>query len=100
MSPDGRKGMRVHSLDAPRSMVWGQPEDTTWSWQLDEESDGSTRLIIRVRSRYRWFSPFIAFSALLEFGDVWMMRKMLLNLRERVTSAANVQVQRRGGPPR
>ena len=100
MSPDGRKGMRVHSLDAPRTMVWGQPGDTTWSWQLDENPDGSTRLITRVRSRYRWFSPSIAFSALLEFGDVWMMRKMLLNLRERVTSAAKVQVQRRGGPPR
>ncbi|WP_306900648.1 hypothetical protein [Arthrobacter sp. B1I2] len=44
----------------------------------------STRLISRVRSRYWWFSPTIAFPALLEFGDIWMMRKMLLNTRERV----------------
>jgi hypothetical protein len=36
-----------------------------------------------VRSRYRWLSPSIVFSALIEFGDVWMMRKMLLNLRDR-----------------
>jgi hypothetical protein len=36
-----------------------------------------------VRSRYRWLSPSIAFSALIEFGDIWMMQKMLLNLRDR-----------------
>ncbi len=28
-------------------------------------------------------SPSMAFSALLEFGDIWMMRRMLLNIRER-----------------
>ena len=83
MSPDGKQGMRVHAVDAPHSMVWGDPGDTTWAWQLDKTDSGSTRLLTRVRSRYQWFSPSIAFSVLLEFGDIWMMRKMLLNLRER-----------------
>jgi hypothetical protein len=87
MSPDGKQGMRVHALDPPHSMIWGTPGDTTWTWQLDAHSDGSTRLITRVRSRYRWLSPSIAFSALLEFGDIWMMRKMLLNLRTRAEGA-------------
>lgn len=68
-------------------MIWGTPGDTTWTWQLDPIADSSTRLISRVRSRYRWFSPSIAFSLLVEFGDFWMMRKMLLNLRERAESA-------------
>ena len=89
MSPDGRHGMRVHAMDPPSSMIWGTPGDTTWTWQLDPRPDGSTRLISRVRSRYRWFSPAIAFSALLEFGDIWMMRKMLLNLRDRAESATS-----------
>jgi hypothetical protein len=31
--------------------------------------------------------PSIAFSVLVEFGDVWMMRKMLLNLRDRAEAA-------------
>lgn len=84
MSPDGKQGLRVHSLDPPHSMIWGTPGDTTWAWQLDTRPDGSTRLITRVRSRYRWLSPSIAFSLLLEFGDIWMMRKLLLNLRTRV----------------
>ncbi|MCK6210084.1 hypothetical protein KZX45_05955 [Georgenia sp. EYE_87] len=87
MSPDGRHGMRVHAMDPPSSMIWGTPGDTTWTWQLDPRPDGSTRLITRVRSRYRWFSPAIAFSVLLEFGDIWMMRKMLLNLRDRAEGA-------------
>ena len=86
MSPDGKQGMKVHSVDPPHSMVWGEPGGTTWAWQLDEAGPGSTRLVTRVRSRYRWFSPSIAFSALVEFGDIWMMRKMLLNLKERAAS--------------
>lgn len=87
MSPDGMQGMKVHSVDAPRSMVWGEPGGTTWAWQLDETDTGSTRLITRVRSRYRWLSPSIAFSVFVEFGDIWMMRRMLLNLRDRASSA-------------
>ncbi len=86
MSPDGKHGMPVHAMDPPKSMIWGTPGDTTWTWQLDPGPDGSTRLISRVRSRYRWLSPSIAFSVLLEFGDFWMMRKMLLTLRERAES--------------
>jgi hypothetical protein len=84
MSPDGKHGIRVHSLDRPRWMIWGTPGDTTWVWVLDPQPDETTRVITRVRSRYRWLSPSIAFSLLLEFADIWMMRRMLLNLRERI----------------
>ena len=87
MSPDGKQGMPVHSMDPPHSMVWGERGGTTWAWQLDETGEGTTRLITRVRSRYKWLSPSMAFSVLLEFGDIWMMRKMLLNLRDRATAA-------------
>jgi len=83
MSPDGKQGMKVLVVNAPHSMIWGTPGDTTWTWQLDRNSVGGTRLITRVRSRYRWLSPSIAFSAVLEFGDIWMMRKMLRTLRAR-----------------
>jgi hypothetical protein len=88
MSPDGKHGIRVHALDPPHSMIWGTPDDTSWTWLLDPQPDGSTRVLSRVRSRYRWLSPSIAFSMLLEFADIWMMRRMLLNLRERVEGAS------------
>lgn len=84
MSPDGQQGIKIHSLDPPTSMVWGTPGDTTWAWQLETRDGGTTRVITRVRSHYRWTSPTILFSALLEFADIWMMRRMLLNLRDRV----------------
>jgi len=94
MSPDGKHGIPVRAMEPPRSMVWGTPGDTSWTWQLDPAGAGSTRLISRIRSRYRWFSPAIAFSALVEFGDIWMMRRMLLNIRER----AETVPQQGGGP--
>jgi len=83
MSPNGKQGIPVLSIDPPASMVWGTAAESTWTWQLDASADGSTRLITRVRSRYRWLSPSIAMSLLVEFADIWMMRKMLMNVRDR-----------------
>ena len=83
MSPDGKQGVRVHSLDPPRSMIWGTPGDTSWVWQLDPRTNGTTRVITRIRSRIQWTPMSIAFSTLIEVADIWMIRKMLLNLRDR-----------------
>jgi hypothetical protein len=74
-----------------RAPWFGAPRETTWASQLDAHPDGSTRLITRVLSRYRWLSPSIAFSTLLEFGDIWMMRKMLLNIRDRAEQGGAVK---------
>ena len=89
MSPDGKHGIEVYSVDRPRSMVWGTPGDTTWAWQLNLQPDGTTRLLTRIRSRLRLTPMSIAFSALLEVGDFWMIRKMLVGLRERAENAAS-----------
>jgi hypothetical protein len=91
MSPDGRQGIRILALDLPRSMMWGTLPDTTWLWVVEPQVDGTTRLITRIRSRYRWLSPSIAFSMLVEFADIWMIRKMLLNLRERAETLARAE---------
>jgi hypothetical protein len=89
MSPDGKHGIEVYSVDRPRSMVWGTPGDTTWAWQLNLQPDGTTRLLTRIRSRLRLTPMSIAFSALLEVGDFWMIRKMLVGLRGRAENAAS-----------
>jgi hypothetical protein len=86
ISPDGRQGLKILSLDLPRSMLWGTLPDTSWLWLMEPRPDGTTRLITRIRMRYRWLSPSIAFSLLVEFADIWMIRRMLLNLRERAES--------------
>ena len=76
--------MNVLSVDAPTSIVWGEPGAPPGR-SSDETVTGGTRLVTGTRSRYRWLSPPIAFSLLVEFGDIWMMRMMLLNQRERNT---------------
>jgi hypothetical protein len=88
LSPDGKQGVHILAIDLPRSMLWGTLPDTTWLWVCEPCADGTTRLITRIRSHYRWLSPTIAFSLLVEFADIWMIRKMLLNLRERAEALA------------
>lgn len=87
MSPDGRHGILVHTMDPPRTMVWGTPGESSWVWLLESTGDGATRLITRVRMPFRWSSPSIAFALLVEVADVWMMRKMLLTLQDRIARA-------------
>jgi hypothetical protein len=91
LSPDGKQGVHILALDLPHSMMWGTLPDTTWLWVLEPQADGTTRLITRIRSRYRWLSPTIAFSMLMEFADIWMLRKMLLNLRERAETFSRAE---------
>jgi hypothetical protein len=83
MSPDGKQGIEVHSMEAPTSMVWSSPGETSWTWQLDPQPNGSTRLITRIRSRMQPTPRSIAFYAVVEIADFWMIRKMLLTIKER-----------------
>jgi hypothetical protein len=92
MDPAGTKGLAVHSVDRPHSMIWGTPGDTSWLWQLEPGPAGSTRLITRIRSRIRWSPMSIAFAVLIEAADFWMIRKMLVNLRQRAEAVPAVAV--------
>lgn len=83
MSPDGTQGIEVLSLEAPTSMVWCSPGETSWTWQLDPQPDGTTRLVTRIRSRMVARPSSIAFYVVVEVADIWMIRKMLLNVRDR-----------------
>jgi hypothetical protein len=94
MSPDGTQGIEVYSLEPPTSMVRSSPGETSWNWQLDGRPDGTTRLITRIRSRLRLNPRSIAFYVVVELAGIWMIRRMLLNLRER----AERPTDRRGGP--
>lgn len=87
MSPDGKHGIRIHALDRPNWMVWGTPGDTSWAWVLDPQTDGTTRLITRVRSKPHRRPSSWVFAGLLELADFPMMRRMLLNLRARIERA-------------
>ncbi len=88
MSPDGKQGMRVRDYQRDEWLLWWDGVgDSTWAWGL-YPSEGTTRLVTRVRMRYRWSSPTIAFALLVEFFDLVMMRKAMLGVRERAEAMA------------
>jgi hypothetical protein len=85
MSPVGEMGLYVRAFEPNRWLLWddkGQGK-TTWVWRLYPIDDRSTRLISRVRLRYDWLSPSILFNLLLDVGDIVMMRKCMLGIKER-----------------
>ena len=78
---------RVVEMDAPRSMVWSKPS-SSWAWVLEPLSENRTRLIARIRMRYRWRRPTVVGDVvLMELGDFWMMRKKLDSIRARAERA-------------
>jgi len=84
MSPDGKYGVYVKEFKENEWILWNDQEgDTTWFWGLYPEGKNRTRLITRVRMKYHWNSPAALFNLLVEFGDLPMMRKCLLGIKER-----------------
>ena len=69
---------------------WDGAGESTWVWGLYPRAD-STRLISRVRMRYRWTSPTILFALLVEFFDLVMMRKTMLGIKRRAETMAKGQ---------
>jgi len=91
-TPTDTTAFTVHSFIPDRSLVWVKP-DSTWTWQLTGNPDGSTRLVTRIRARYEWSRPALAVVSvlLMEFGDFAMIRTMLQGIKsraERLTTPA------------
>ena len=84
--PTAQTSFRVAQVDAPNTLLWVKP-DSTWSWTL-AELHGGTRLVTRIRQRYRLSPGGLLTVVLAEFGDFAMMRKMLLGIRSRAEALA------------
>jgi hypothetical protein len=89
MGPGGG-GLRVKELVPGEWLLWWDGVGhSTWLWNLEQVAPGQTRLITRVRMRYRWTHPSILFALLLmEPWDFPMMRKCMLGIKRRVESAS------------
>lgn len=84
LSPDGKQGMIVKDFKKNEWMLWWDNKgDSTWAWGLYPSGESSFRLITRVRVKYRFISPAILFNILIEFFDIWMMRKCMLGIKKR-----------------
>ncbi|MDR6417679.1 hypothetical protein [Pseudarthrobacter sulfonivorans] len=73
---------RVAAAHRPESLVWSKP-DSSWAWQLTRLPLGRTRLVTRLKQRYRPSPSVILTVTLLEFGDFPMMREMLQGIKAR-----------------
>ena len=86
---------QVARLEPGKLMLW-RKGGGTWLWLLEPGGAGHTRLITRLRSRYRWTRPTIVTELILmEIGDPFMMRKCLLGIKQRAEQlAAERRLQR------
>jgi hypothetical protein len=90
ISLDGKQGQWVKDFEPNQWMLWWNTKvDVTWYWGLYPQDESQTRLITRVRMRYHWLSPMLAFNLLLEFTDIVMMRKCLLGIKQRAERASS-----------
>ena len=84
MSPDGKQGLYVKDFRANEWMFWWDNKgDSTWVWGIYSEGEAHSRLITRVRVKYRWLSPAILINLIVEFFDIVMMRKCMLGIKRR-----------------
>jgi len=84
MSPDGKHGLWVKDFrDTEWMLWWDKIGDTSWVWGIYSEGKSYSRLVTRVRVKYRWFSPAILFNLIIEFFDILMMRKCMLGIKRR-----------------
>ena len=84
MSPDGKQGIWVKDFRNSEWMLWWDKiGDTSWVWVIYSEGGSYSRLVARVRVKYRWFSPAILFNLIIEFFDILMMRKCMLGIKRR-----------------
>ncbi|MBI2955431.1 MAG: hypothetical protein HYY30_14045 [Chloroflexi bacterium] len=89
LGPGEEAGFWVRALEPNRWMLWVDQEGgTTWFWGLYPLDDGHTRLITRVHIRYNWTSPWILFHLALDAGDIVMMRKCMLGIKQRAEALA------------
>ena len=75
----------VADAEPATCLVWAKP-DSTWVWTLTPLAQGRTRLVTRLRQRYRPTPAGLLTIILAEFGDFAMMRKMLLGIKNRAES--------------
>jgi hypothetical protein len=84
MTPDGKNGMWVKACESGHYMLWwDQKDNAIWLWWLEPVDATHTRLITRLRVRYAWNSIWLLYYLLQDVGDIFMMRKCMLGIKQR-----------------
>ena len=83
-TPDQKNGMWVKDFKEPEYILWWDKKGNgTWGWYLHQNGSGETRLTTRLRSKYDFSFPWIIYYIFYDFGDIVMMSKCMLGIKER-----------------
>ena len=94
MSPDYNYGLWIKDFETNGWMLWWDKKGgTTWVWGIYPEGEFHSRLVTRVRLKYKWVSFEIFFNILIEFFDILMMRKCMLGIKKRAESLAMISMK-------
>ena len=90
MIPGDQIGVWVKEIDPCRRVLWWDRKgEYTWEWTLEPVDPASTRLISRLRGTYPpLLSARTLYTAVATTGDIFMMRRCLLGIRERAEAMA------------
>ncbi|NMB81735.1 MAG: hypothetical protein GYA14_07940 [Ignavibacteria bacterium] len=84
-TPNQKNGMWVKDFCLNEYILWDDKKGSaTWLWFLSSEGGQQTRLLTRLRTKYKWMSPWILYYLIYDIGDIIMMRKCLLGIKQRV----------------
>ena len=83
-TPDQKNGMYVREFKEHKNILWWDKKgDASWLWNLSEVESGKTRLITRLRTKYDFKFPWVIYYILYDLGDIVMMSKCMLGIKER-----------------
>jgi hypothetical protein len=83
-TPNQKNGMWVEDYREPEYILWWDRKGNgTWGWFLRQTEAGNTRLITRLRTKYDFSFPWIIYYIFYDIGDIIMMRKCMLGIKER-----------------
>jgi hypothetical protein len=92
-TPDQKNGLWVKAFQENNYILWwDKKERATWLWLLEPLADGRTRLLTRLRTIYDFRFPWLIYYLVYDVGDIVMMSKCMLGIKERAEAQAATAV--------
>jgi hypothetical protein len=83
-TPNQKNGMWVKDYREPEYILWWDRKGNgTWGWFLRQTKAGNTRRVTRLKTKYDFSFPWIIYYILYDVGDIIMMSKCMLGIKER-----------------
>jgi len=83
-TPDHKNGMWVKEFKEHNYILWvDKVGKATWLWYLFPTDNGNTRLLTRLRTKYKWKGFWIIYYLLYDVGDIMMMSHCMKGIRRR-----------------